>query len=63
MSINKEQFKGIKDQAAGKVKEVVGELVGNKDLKAEGSIQKGLGAVQSAVGNVKSDIVDTFKSK
>ena len=63
MSINKEQLNGMKEQAAGKVKEVVGELVGNKDLKEKGSIQKGLGAVQSALGNVKSDIVDTFKSK
>lgn len=63
MSINKEQLNGMKEQATGKVKEVVGELVGNKDLKEKGSIQKGLGAVQSAVGNVKSDIVDTFKSK
>jgi uncharacterized protein YjbJ (UPF0337 family) len=40
----------------GKVKETVGEVVGNKELEIKGAIQKNIGIVQSKVGDVKSAI-------
>ena len=56
MSINKDQVKGRADQAVGKVKEVVGAVVGNKELEIKGAIQKNIGIVQAKVGDVKSSL-------
>ena len=56
MSINKDQVKGRADQAVGKVKEVVGAAVGNKELELKGVIQKNVGVVQAKVGDIKSSI-------
>ena len=56
MSINKEQIKGRANEAIGKVKETVGEVVGNKKLEIKGAIQKNIGVVQSKVGDVKAVI-------
>jgi uncharacterized protein YjbJ (UPF0337 family) len=59
MSINKDQVKGRTDEAVGKVKEVVGAVVGNKALELKGTIQKNMGIVQAKVGDVKSHIAKT----
>lgn len=56
MSINKDQVKGRTDQAVGKVKEVVGAAVGNKELELKGTIQKNTGIVQAKVGDIKSSL-------
>jgi uncharacterized protein YjbJ (UPF0337 family) len=56
MSINKDQVKGRTDEAVGKVKEVVGAVVGSKELELKGSIQKNTGIVQAKIGDVKSSI-------
>lgn len=56
MSINKDQVKGRTDQAVGKVKEVVGAAVGNKELEIKGTIQKNTGIVQAKVGDIKSSL-------
>jgi uncharacterized protein YjbJ (UPF0337 family) len=56
MSINKDQIKGHTNEAVGKVKEVVGAVVGNKELEAKGTIQKNTGIVQAKIGDVKSSI-------
>jgi uncharacterized protein YjbJ (UPF0337 family) len=56
MSINKDQVKGRTDEAVGKVKEVVGAVVGNKELEVKGAIQKNIGMVQAKVGDAKSSI-------
>jgi len=62
MSLNKDQIKGRSDEAQGKVKEVVGKVVGNKDLGVKGNIQKNVGAVQASVGDAKEDIAKTVKT-
>jgi uncharacterized protein YjbJ (UPF0337 family) len=59
MSINKDQFKGRTTEAIGKVKETVGEVVGNKKLEIKGAIQKNIGIVQSKVDEVTSAISKT----
>jgi uncharacterized protein YjbJ (UPF0337 family) len=56
MSINKDQIKGRANEAIGKVKETVGEVVGNKKLEIKGAIQKNIGIVQSKVGDIKTAI-------
>jgi uncharacterized protein YjbJ (UPF0337 family) len=56
MSINKDQVKGRADEAVGKVKEVVGAAVGNKELEVKGAIQKNIGIVQAKVGDAKASI-------
>ncbi len=61
MSINDDQVKGRADEAQGKVKEVVGKVLGNKDLEAKGNIQKNVGSVQASLGDAKEDIKKAFK--
>jgi uncharacterized protein YjbJ (UPF0337 family) len=56
MSINKDQIKGRANEAIVKVKETVGEVVGNKKLEIKGAIQKNIGIVQSKVGDIKTAI-------
>lgn len=49
----KDKMEGKIHQAKGKVKEVVGEMVGNSDLESEGKAEKLDGKIQKAVGYVK----------
>lgn len=53
--MNKDQIKGHLNEAQGKVKEVAGKLVGNTKLEVEGKIQKTLGKVLAARGDIKED--------
>ncbi|MHB8454956.1 MAG: CsbD family protein [Acidiferrobacterales bacterium] len=62
MSLNKDQIKGRSNEAQGKVKEVVGKVVGNRDLGVKGNIQKNVGAVQASVGDAEKDIAKTVKT-
>jgi uncharacterized protein YjbJ (UPF0337 family) len=61
MTINRDQVKGRADEAQGKVKEVVGKAVGNKDLEAKGRLQKKVGSVQATLGNAKEGIKKAFR--
>jgi uncharacterized protein YjbJ (UPF0337 family) len=54
--MNKDQVKGRYEEAKGKVKEVAGHVVGNKDVELEGIIQKNVGKAQAAVGDIKADL-------
>ena len=62
MGINKDQIEGRAEQAQGKVKEVVGKVVGNKDLEAKGNVEKRVGSVHAALGDVKEDIKKVLKT-
>ncbi|MDF0604869.1 CsbD family protein [Neisseriaceae bacterium TC5R-5] len=62
MSINKDQVKGRVEEAKGRLKEIVGKVVGNKDLEAEGNIQKHDGAVQASVGDAKEHSAKKVKT-
>ena len=48
-----DKIEGAAHQAKGKVKEVVGKVVGNPDLQDSGTAEKVAGKVQSKVGDVK----------
>ena len=54
--MNKEQVKGRVEEAKGKVKEVAGHLVGNKELEEKGNIQKNVGKARAGVGDLADDI-------
>jgi len=50
---NKNERDGKIDQAKGRVKQAVGDLTGNKKLKAEGQVDEAGGKVEEAVGQLK----------
>lgn len=55
-----------KDQVKGKVKQAVGDLTGNEDLKKEGKADQKAGKVKESLEGVKDkadDLVDTLKDK
>jgi len=47
---------GDADQAKGRIKEAVGDLTDDKDLKREGKVDKGAGKVKGAVDNIKDKL-------
>jgi len=61
MGINKDQVQGRAEEAQGKVKEVVGKVLGNKELEVKGNLQKNVGAIQSSVGDAKESLEKTLK--
>jgi len=62
MSTNKDHVRGRVKEAKGKIREVVGKLMGNRTLEAKGKVQKKLGAAQAKYGDVKQDVRDSKKS-
>ena len=59
--MNKDQVKGRAEEAKGKVKEVVGKAVGNKNLETEGKIDKASGKAQAGYGDTKEKVKDIVK--
>jgi len=51
--MDKDRVKGSAKQATGKVKEVVGDALGDAKLKGEGKADQAAGKVQNAVGGAK----------
>jgi uncharacterized protein YjbJ (UPF0337 family) len=47
---------GQTDQIKGQAKEAVGDLTGNKDLKAEGTADRHAGEVKEKVGKVEEKV-------
>ena len=54
--MNKSQLKGRVKEVRGAIKEVVGKLLGNKELESRGKLQKTAGQVQSGYGDLKNDV-------
>ncbi len=54
--LNKDQVNGRMEQTKGKVKEVTGKIIGDKQMELEGNVQKNVGKVQSGYGDLKKDI-------
>lgn len=51
-----------KDQAKGKIKQAVGDLTGNKDLKRDGDADEKAGNVKRVVEDAKDKIEDLVDS-
>lgn len=56
--MNKDQVKGRIDEAAGKVKEKVGDATGDKRIENEGRADKVSGKVQGGYGDAKEKVKD-----
>ena len=57
---NKNERNGKADQAKGRVKQAVGTLTGNDDLKAEGQVDETVGKVEAAVGRASRKTGDAI---
>jgi uncharacterized protein YjbJ (UPF0337 family) len=55
-TMNKDQSSGLVNEVKGKVKEVAGKVVGNKELEHKGKIQNLKGKAQGSYGDVKEEI-------
>lgn len=54
------------DQAKGRIKQAVGDLTDDKDLKREGKADEAAGKAKRAVGNIKDkadDAIDHLRNK
>ena len=51
--MNKDQVKGSLKRAKGKMQEVTGKAVGNKNLEARGDANQAIGKTQKAYGDAK----------
>ena len=47
---------GKADETEGRIKEAIGDLTDDKDLKREGKVDKGAGKVKQAVDKVKDKL-------
>lgn len=57
--MNKDQIKGRIDQATGKVKEELGDALGNPRMENEGRLEKTGGRAQADYGDAKEKVKDT----
>lgn len=51
--MNKEQIKGMTNQATGEVKEHVGRALGDKTMEAKGHLREAKGKAQEKLGDAK----------
>ncbi|MGI2182241.1 CsbD family protein [Shewanella oncorhynchi] len=61
MTINKDQIEGSIKDAAGKVQQKIGEIVGNPKQQMKGVQKQIKGKTQKAIGNVKEAAKDAEK--
>jgi uncharacterized protein YjbJ (UPF0337 family) len=60
--MNRNQAKGLIEQANGKARETIGKVKGDKNLERKGKIQKDLGRARAVYGNSQEDIKNTETS-
>jgi uncharacterized protein YjbJ (UPF0337 family) len=51
--MDREHVKGVADKAKGAIKDVAGKVSGDKQLEAEGKMDKAKGDLHKAAGDVK----------
>lgn len=56
--MNKQQVKGVANEATGKVKKEVGKAMDDRTMQAKGAARELKGKAQQTVGNVKEDVKD-----
>jgi uncharacterized protein YjbJ (UPF0337 family) len=61
MSMNKDQVKGRAKETEGKINEVVGKVVDDKELQAKGKAQEVIGATRAKFGDIKQEVKDASK--
>lgn len=58
--MNKDQVKGRVEEVKGNVKQTTGKVIGNRDLEAEGTVDKAAGKVQKNYGDGKEKVKDAI---
>jgi uncharacterized protein YjbJ (UPF0337 family) len=53
LAMDRQRMEGGLKKATGTIKEKAGQITGDRDLEAEGKVDKGEGHIRSAVGKVK----------
>jgi uncharacterized protein YjbJ (UPF0337 family) len=56
MGSTTDKIKGLANEASGNIKQVIGDAVGSKKMKAEGSAQERKGEMQQAAGKAKEAV-------
>jgi len=51
--MNRQQVKGLTNQATGKVKEAIGKATGDRSLRAKGAARDAKGRLQEGIGNAQ----------
>jgi uncharacterized protein YjbJ (UPF0337 family) len=59
--MNRDQVKGTTKNAAGKIQEKAGKLVGSKSQEAKGLTKQAAGKTQKAYGDVKEKTRDALR--
>lgn len=59
---NKDEIKGKGKRIKGKIKDKVGEVIGNRELEAEGEAERIEGAVQESVGRARRKAHEIMES-
>jgi uncharacterized protein YjbJ (UPF0337 family) len=54
--VDKEHIKGAADKAKGAIKDVAGKVTGDKELQAEGKMDKAKGSGHEALGDAKDAV-------
>jgi uncharacterized protein YjbJ (UPF0337 family) len=60
--MDRQRMEGGLKKATGTIKEKAGQMTGDRDMEAEGKVDKGEGHVRSAVGKIK-DAAREFTGK
>jgi uncharacterized protein YjbJ (UPF0337 family) len=61
--MDRQRVEGGLKKVTGTIKEKAGQMTGDRDLEAEGTVEKGEGRVRSAVGKVKDAARDIIGKK
>jgi uncharacterized protein YjbJ (UPF0337 family) len=59
--MDKENIRGAAQTVKGKIEEVAGKVIGDKDLELRGKADQLGGAVRDAVGTARSTVKDAVK--
>lgn len=51
--MNKDQVKGSVKEAAGKIQQKTGEIIGSEKQQAKGAAKQAAGKIQKGIGNLK----------
>jgi uncharacterized protein YjbJ (UPF0337 family) len=59
--MDKDRIEGAGKQAKGAIKDATGKIIGDREMQAEGKMDKAAGKVQSGVGKAKDDLRGTTR--
>ncbi len=59
---NKNERAGNLDQAKGRAKQAIGDLTGNKRLKAQGTVDETVGKAKTAIGGAEKKVAAAVAS-